>query len=285
MKYTLFIIIILALTFVSAENDYCVNFALNDVSPSSVSIDSNFTLGIVLESCGIKAPQVTFELINYNKDIQIKENLVRVIDDLSYGNSKRFLVYHMKTTKEALPGEHFFNYRIKYGDNNVELLKEGEFSVTVNGEKAKLSIASVKTKPTLPTQDQSTDLTFRIENYGKGSANSVIVNLDHSFIGLKDSFIGKLEPNQDGPAVFTFIPSTSGEIEIPVKITYNDDYGDNEFNTKITLSVLAKKSNYKEIIIFLVLIIIIITMIIYTLIIKKRKDKTIQQLLNGIKKK
>jgi len=283
LKNILIVLFIIAIvpTITALEEDYCINAEVTDISPSSVGIDEEFTVGIHVENCGSKLPtNITFEIINPPTDLEIKEPLFLSIPKLEYANSERFITYHIKTKPNAKAGTYIIKTRLKYGGDFTRT-ENDEITINVIGEEAELGIASLKTNPILPRKGETVELTLRIENTGNGIAKSVEVYIDHSFQGLKQSFIGALDSDEDGPAVLTFIVDKAGEFEFPITISYTDDFGDNEIKTTVSLNVLEKESNIVTII-FTILIIIVFGGIIYYFIkTKKSKDKIIQQLLTG----
>lgn len=261
-------------------DNYCVKAEVSDISPSSIGINEEFTIGIHVENCGEKISEdVSFEIINLSPDITIKESPLINIGKLEYANSERFIVYHMKTSKDAKPGEYLLKTRLKYGDNKFQILKDDEIIIDVIGEEAELNIASIKTNPVLPHKGDTVELTLRIENFGEGTANSVKVSAEHPFQGIKDSFIGTLDSDEDGPAIFTFIVDRVGEFEFPVKISYEDDFGENEIQSNIRLIILKKKTNLGAVLLSLISIAVIAFLIFYFFKTKRAKDNIIQQLL------
>jgi len=277
----LFIIAIVP-TITALDKGYCVTAEVSDISPSSIGVNEEFTVGIHIENCGDKMPgYVSFELLNPPTDITIKEPLIINISKLYYGNSERFITYHMKTTEDAQPGTHIIKTRLSYGKNEFSIIKNYNITFNVIGDKAELSIASLKTNPVLPKEGETVELTMRIENTGDGTAKSVEVYVDHGFQGLKQSFIGALDSDEDGPAVLTFIVDEPGEFEFPVTISYKDDFGDNEIKTNVSLNVLKKESNIGAIILAIVIIAVFGWGIYYFIKTKKSKEKIIHQLLQG----
>ncbi|MBW2994889.1 hypothetical protein KY312_00915 [Candidatus Woesearchaeota archaeon] len=264
------------------EDGYCVSAAVSDISPSSIGVDEEFTVGIQIENCGDKIPEyVSFELLNPPVDIEIKEPLIINISEFYYGNSERFIVYHMKTTEDAQPGTHVIKTRLSWREEEFTVSKDYDIIFDVTGDKAELGIASLKTNPVLPKEGETVELTLRIENTGDGTAKSVSVYVAHPFQGLKQSFIGALESEEDGPAVLTFIVDKSGEFEFPVTISYYDDFGDNEIKTDLSIGVLEKPSNIGGVIFAIILIALIGGGIFYFFKVKKSKDKIIKQLMKG----
>ncbi len=261
---------------------YCVEASVTDISPSSIGIDEEFTIGVQIENCGSKIPEfVYFELITIPTDVSVKEALKIKVSNLYYGNSERFILYHMRIAEDAVPGEHIIKTRLSYGDEDSSIIKDDSIVFEVRGESAELNIASAKTKPVLPIEGETVELTLRLENTGKGTAKSVKIYADHPFKGVKQAFIGSLRTTEDGPAIFTFVANESGEFEFPITIEYNDDFGDKETKTNIEINVLEKESNIGKII-FIISLIAFIGIILFYFIRKgKSKDRIIHQLLKG----
>lgn len=264
------------------KSDYCVDAALSDLSPSSVKVGKNFTMGILIDNCGDKvSEEVIFEITEVSPFMIIKEPLVKSIGKMGYSNSDRFLLYRVEVSNDASPGDYLIRHKLSYGTKDLIFKKYGSILITVIGDEAELSIASLKTKPVLPKEGETVELTMRIENTGDGTAKSVEVYIDHTFQGLKQSFIGALDSDEDGPAVFTFIADRSGEFEFPLVINYHDDFGDHEIKTNVDMTVLENTSNLQVIIGAAIAGVIIISLIFYFIKTKKSKDKIIQQLLKG----
>lgn len=274
---TLFLLMII-LPFVSSSA--CVEVVVSDISPSSVGIGEKFSVGITLDSCGADpAKGIIFELYDISEDISIKEPLRKDIGDMGYANSDRFITYHMETSDDAKPGTYVFRYSLDYKSGGLPISDSGSFSVTVNGDEAKLNIASSKTDPVLPIQGDTTEITIRIENFGDGDANSISIYADHPFKGIKQSFLGTLEAGEDGPAVFTFIVTEPGDYVIPITISYQDDFGNHEIEKEVKLTIIESDDEWKAILALFIGVLIIVLILINHFRVKKKKDRIIQQLL------
>ncbi|MBP1910128.1 COG1361 S-layer family protein [Methanolobus bombayensis] len=384
------LIIFAGVTVVQAESsgDECLRAVVEDISPSSVGRDEEFTLGISLENCGTQVPEdITFEIISVPPDIIITEDLVAYIPQFVYKDSERQLRYHMRTTPDATPGPHIIKMKLTYGTGNVQRTTYYEVEVIVTGEhaeprissvntnpkyinsgdtvdldleienfgdsiaksvevylehdfkgitgstigalasgdtqiasfkfkanssgtfeipviieyeddygvqkdeydiqitildsKGSLNLASVKVDPVLPQVDDTVELTMRIENSGDRTINSIRVYADHPFQGLKESFIGTLDPDEDGPAVITFVADQAGEFEIPVTITYIDDFGEEQIETKINVIVMKQNGGAGTILLVALFLAIIGGLVYNNYRTKKSKDKIIKQLMEG----
>jgi len=273
---------LLVLPFVLGVEGLCVTAEVSDISPSSIKIGDEFTIGIQIENCGTSIPKnVTFEILSLPEHLSVKEPWVNIIPKIQYSNSERFLVFHMKVDDEAESGTYVIKTRLSYDSGTIKITKDDEILIDVIGDKAELSIASLKTDPVLPKKGEVVELTLRIENTGDGTAKSVSVYVDHPFQGLKQSFLGALDSDEDGPAVLTFIVDKSGGFEFPITINYKDDFGDNEIQTEINLTILKKKTNWIVIIVSVIVVALIILGIFYYFKLKKSKNKIIHQLLGG----
>ncbi|TQD24375.1 COG1361 S-layer family protein [Methanolobus vulcani] len=385
------LLILTGVTSVQAESsgDECLRAVVEDISPSSVGRDEEFTVGISLENCGTQIPEdITFEIISVPSDIIITEDLVAEIPVFVYKNSERQLRYHMRTTPDAIPGPHIIKMKLTYGSEDVkrtayyevEIIVTGEHAeprissvitdpkyiyagdtvdldleienfgdsiaksvvvnldhgfkgitsstigaiapegkqtalfkfkannsgtfdipviidyeddygiqkdeyyikITVLDRKSSLNLASVKVNPVLPQTDDTVELTMRIENSGDRTINSIRVYADHPFQGLKESFIGTLDPDEDGPAVITFVADQAGEFEIPVIITYIDDFGEEQIETKVNVIIMEQNGGAGTIIIIVLLLLAVIGGLVYNNYrTKKSKDEIIKQLMEG----
>ena len=390
----LFILILLivfsGISTVQAESsgDECLKAVVEDISPSSVGIDEEFTLGISLENCGTQIPEeITFAIISIPPDIIVTEDLVAYIPKFVYQNSERQIVYHMRTSPDAKAGPHVIKMKLTYGNEEtkrtvyyeVEILVKGEHAeprissirtnpeyiyegdtvdlvlgidnfgetiaksvsisldhdfkgiknstigtlglngsqdalfkfkasdsgefkipviieyeddfghqkdeydikITVLDKKGTLNLASVKVDPVLPYTGDTIELTMRVENSGDRTINSIKVYADHPFKGLKESFIGTLDQNEDGPAVITFMADEAGEYEIPVSISYIDDFGEEQIDTKINIIVLESNSGAGTAVFMLFILIVIGGLVYYNYKTKRSKDEIIKQLMEG----
>jgi hypothetical protein len=386
---SVFAVILIGISAAEAgSGDECLRAVVEDISPSSVGIDEEFTVGISLENCGTQVPEnITFEIISIPPDIVVTENLVAYFPRFIYSNSERQLTYHMRTTPDAKPGPHIIKMKLTYGNEDVirttyyevevtvigehaeprissvrtnpEYIYEGDtvdlrlgienfgkaiaksvevsldhefkgiksstigtlglngsqtalfkfkanrsgtfdipviidyeddygkqkdeynIKVTVLDKKGSLNVASVKVDPVLPYQGDTVELTMRIENTGENTINGIRVYYDHPFKGLKESFIGTLDPDEDGPAVITFVADQAGEYELPVTITYSDDFGEEQIKTNINLIVMEKDSGVGTAIIILLFLAVIGGLIYHNYRTTKSKDAVIRQLMEG----
>lgn len=242
---SLFLFILLgSITAEAGSGDECLRAVVEDISPSSVGINKEFTVGISLENCGTQIPEnITFEIISIPPDIMVTESLVAHFPRFVYSNSERQLRYHMRTTPDAKPGPHIIKMKLAYGNKDVTRTAYYEVEVIVIGEHAEPRISSVRTNPEYIYEGDTVDLNLGIDNFGKGIAKSLAVDLGYDFQGIKNSTIGTLGLNSSQTALFKFKANRSGTFEIPVIINYEDDYGIQKDEYNIKLTILDKKGS------------------------------------------
>jgi hypothetical protein len=194
-------------------------------------------------------------------------------------NGSQTALFKFKASKA---GEFRIPVFIEYEDDFGKQKDEYEIKLTVLDKKGSLNIASVKVDPVLPYMGDTVELTMRIENFGDRTINSIRVYTDHPFKGLKESFIGTLDPKEDGPAVVTFIANQTGEFEFPVTITYTDDFGEEQIKTKVNLIILETDGGAGKAVVVLLVMAVIGGLVYYNYKTTKSKDKIIKQLMKGV---
>ncbi|MFA4860488.1 COG1361 S-layer family protein [Methanoregula sp.] len=103
--------------------------------------------------------------------------------------------------------------------------------------KAEIGFVSVDTSPPRLTENTPFDLTIRIENTGTGEAKQVSAKVDLPAEGKKESFIGKIKPGNDAPAIFLLEGAPAGTHPYNLTVTYTDDMGVHVLNQQMTLRV------------------------------------------------
>jgi hypothetical protein len=106
-----------------------------------------------------------------------------------------------------------------------------------------LGFVSVDTSPRRVSAGQPFDLTIRIENTGTGEVKQVAASVDLPMTGTKQSFIGKIKPGNDAPAVFMLDGGKDGTYAYNTTITYTDDLGTHTLTSPMTLRVVPSDSS------------------------------------------
>jgi hypothetical protein len=120
--------------------------------------------------------------------------------------------------------------------------------------KGELGFVSVDTSPRRVAANQPFDLTIRIENTGTGEAKQVAATVDLPMTGTKQSFIGKIKPGNDAPAIFMMDGGSGGTYAYNATLTYVDDLGTHTEVREMSLRVIPQDNTGIIIVIVLVLI-------------------------------
>ena len=128
--------------------------------------------------------------------------------------------------------------------------------------RAKIDVSSLKFDSGMPVRGQQVSMTVRLENVGEGEARSVKARLE----GLEGSgstaaFLGRLDKNDDAPAVFTFTPEKAGEQEVTLLVEYEDDFGKHQLSEDLTFNVESQNGNILPLVLGAVLILAAIVFI------------------------
>lgn len=279
------ILVFVCLHFASAADQLadplCVDSFITDINPTSVKIDEAFTVGIVLENCGTNTPNITrFEITLLSPDLSVKEPLVQEVGALTYANSQRFLTYHFRTKPAATPGEYVIKTKLTYGNGGLLFYKYDSFNVTVISDEAEFTLASAKINPAFPLEGQQFTLTLRVENFGKGDANSVKgnVGLPESFVGNKLAFLGQLTAGEDGILSYNFIPSQAGTFDYPFTVSYTDDFGKHDYVENLQITVKPQNDSNVRTVAIVVCVAIVVLILGIVLSRRRKQAKLIEQI-------
>ena len=103
--------------------------------------------------------------------------------------------------------------------------------------RADLGIASLSTDPARIAAGDPVSLVIRLENTGTDTANSVKASIDLPFSGSADAFVGRIEPNNDAPAVYVLKAGDPGTYAYNLSVQYEDDYGVHTHEETLRLTV------------------------------------------------
>ncbi len=203
------------------------------------------------------AREVTIRMLDNDADIAPGERNAWYISLLEPGKSHTETI-RLLTDPKARPGIHEIPIVITYTstDGTTETI-DSTFSIALSGD-ADLAIASVVTDPIRPGPNDPFDLIIRIENTGSGDATSVQADIDLPFIGIKQVFLGTIEPDSNAPAVFLLTADAAGPYEYQITYRYQDDLGSHETNTSLTLVVGPHENGliYGALVLILILVLV-----------------------------
>jgi len=122
--------------------------------------------------------------------------------------------------------------------------------------KARIGIASLSMDPVRIRKGDQVSLIIRLENTGTDNANSVKASIDLPMSGSKDAYVGKIEPDNDAPAVFILQAGNPGTYPYNLTVRYEDDYGVQTWSETLRMTVNDGDSTGLIVAILLVLILV-----------------------------
>jgi hypothetical protein len=226
------------------------------IEPEIISPGNNFNLNFSVSNNGTgiaSAIRVT-SLIENLPFISTGTN-TRVIEKLSPASSKK-LEYRLLAKDNAEPASYSIPIRLDYQSEDGRNFSSSELvGVNVLG-KGRLNIAGINTDPSRIEKGNYLTLTIRIENAGNGNAKSVKANIDIPFRGTKTAFLGKIEPDNDAPAIFNLYADDAGDYKYNLTVQYEDDLGTHETREELMMTVSpSDRTSVFVIILFIIAVI------------------------------
>lgn len=211
--------------------------------PESIRPGDNFTLALRLANKGETAAHNIVVEIGEVESIYSNEPHHYYKELLDPG-ATHTIELSFKSSEDTPIGTIIIPIELTYEGLSSEVKKQRESAgIKVIGM-AELSISNVKTEPLHVKEGEYFTLLIRIENTGDDAANSVKVNLISPLEGTKTAFLGKIEPDDDAPAVFTLHATKAGELLNELVISYVDDRGAPHRAEELTLTVSPKDNEY-----------------------------------------
>ena len=190
-----------------------------------------------------KNVRIMLDLNSSSPMVPLQDN-VFFIENLSTGSSEN-LSFKLLLGSNAGVQPYIIPLRIT-ASNEAETLqinKSQEIGVNVLNQ-AKINIASLKFDPEIPEKGQQVSMILRLENVGEGEARFVKARLEGlEGSGGTDAFLGRLEKDDDAPAVFTFIPEKSGEQNVTLLVEYEDDFGNHRLSEDLKFNVIRTSTS------------------------------------------
>lgn len=214
--------------------------------PEEIRPGDGFTLALKLTNRGETTAHDIFVEIGEVQSIYSNDPNNYYIKRLDPGKSREIQL-RFKSSKDTPTGTIVIPIDITYEGLSSEMKKQSEIAgIGVIGI-AELSISNIKTDPLNIKQGEDFTLFVRIENAGDGDAKSVKATItDLPFSGVKEAFLGKIEPDDDSPAVFMLIPDKSGSFDYHLQISYKDDSGAHTITEKMNLVVRDSRNEMRN---------------------------------------
>jgi hypothetical protein len=229
------------------------SLALEKDVPAMVRPGSTVAGGLIVHNYGqVRADNLRFSLETAGLPVAPSGSSAFLIDYLEPGQARR-VNFTLVVDRNARSGLSevplLLSYRLLDGSPVVQ---NESVPLDIRGE-AELGITALETAPVRVLARQPFDLTIRIENTGTGDAKSVSAVVDLPFSGTKESFIGRIKPGNDAPAVFTLDAKGPGTYTYRMNITYTDDWGTETESRPLELTVYRNDGTWITIIVLIIL--------------------------------
>jgi uncharacterized membrane protein len=209
----------------------------------------------VLNSGSMLADDVTIKIENVSSTVAPKNTDLYHLGTLGAGEKKTFDLV-LLSDKNTAAGLTKIPVTLRYNAIDGTVMSQSSGIDVMFKGKAELGFVSVDTNPPRLTQGTPFDLTIRIENTGTGEAKQVSAKVDLPAEGTKESFIGKIKPGNDAPAIFLLEGLKGGNYPYTLTITYTDDMGVHTLTRQMNMRV-PPADNSGTIIFGLIILVII----------------------------
>lgn len=176
-------------------------------------------------------------------------------------------------SSNTVPGAYGGTLNISYG--GTEILNK--FVLDIYG-KPDIRIAGVSTDKD-PVPGAKISLSIQLENIGTGDAESVNVEIsDNNLRGTLESYIGTIEIDDTGSAIFDIIFSNTGSINVPLSIRYQGEDGKQfSITANASLYIYSSGADYT----FLIIFVIVIALVYYFFFFRKKKIRKLLKKIEG----
>jgi hypothetical protein len=216
------------------------SFRVNRAVPDQIIPGTSFNLSVDLTNEGqSKAHDISVQIQTPEYSISSRTPEQYYIRELAPDQT-----YHLNlsfaTDKDIPVGILQFPLVISYLTmDNTRSEQKSQIGIRIQG-KGEMGISKYQISPQQIQIGDTISLIVRLENTGTDDAKSVKAALDIPFEGIREAFVGTIEPGNDAPAVFTLKATQSGEIAYHLNVTFTDDYGQHTLSEPLLLSVQEK---------------------------------------------
>jgi|Deesub1362A_J573_1020465.scaffolds.fasta_scaffold01004_4 hypothetical protein len=191
----------------------------------------------------LSADRLKIEKINPNNEIDLQ---VKILIDTN-----------------LKPGLYSLPMSLSYSDISKKIYNlKATLPILIKG-RAKLDIAGISTTPSQIFKGENAVLQIKIENIGDSDAKSVSAVLQYPGFSKK-AYLGKIEKDDNVPAIFFIKPEKSGPLNYTLTLEYVDDLGQHTKTVNNTLYIYAPK-NDKTYISFVIVVVFALLVVGYLL--------------------
>jgi len=171
---------------------------------------------------------------------------------------------------ETAPGAYQGSVEFVYSNKSLS----NDFILEVHGT-PDLKLAGSQTDKT-PYVGEKITLSVQLEDIGKEKARSVQAKLkDPTIMGTLTSYVGTIESDDTGSAIFDITLAKAGSYTIPLEFTYTDDEGNTYVQSEdISLFVYTRPFDFSG-----VVLLAIVAAVLWYWMKRKKKKRTIDKMV------
>jgi hypothetical protein len=204
--------------------------------PDRIASGDDCIAGITITNTGLtRASDITVLVNSTIKSLVLTSPGRYYVEHLNPGEMKN-LTLRFATDKNTPLGIDPVTLSVTYHnpDGSSEWQTE-TIGIPIKG-KANIAVKSFLTDPAVPAPGSAFTLITRVENTGTDQATSVKVTLDSPLSGTKTAFIGSIDKNSDGPALFSLHAAGDGIFPANLTIWFSDDFGHHTISEQATIT-------------------------------------------------
>ena len=173
-------------------------------------------------------------------------------------------------SSESGPGAYQGAVSLAYSNKTLS----NSFILEIHG-KPDVKLAGSQTDKT-PYVGEKITLSVQLEDIGKEKARSVQAKLkDSTLMGTLTSYVGTIEPDDTGSAIFDITLAKAGSYTIPLEFTYTDDEGNTYVQSEdIMLFVYTRPFDFSG-----VVLLAIVAAVLWYWMKRRKKKRTIDKMV------
>ncbi|MFH0987144.1 MAG: CARDB domain-containing protein [Candidatus Micrarchaeota archaeon] len=257
---------------VIVSTEEALEFVGITAEPADIPVDGNFSIVFDIKNTGSLTVSDITATVETNSTSYIQwvpqSKKIGVISP----DGHETVEFAGRTSYKTGPGAYKGTITLIYADGS----STNDFILEVHGA-PELKIAGITTDETIE-QGKKISLSLQLENIGTGDAKSAKAYLvSDGLVGSNESYIGTVEVDDTGTAIFDIILSKAGSNEFSVKLAYESTSGQ-EMGTDSAFTLFCHAAPFNGTYIMLVIILIALAFFYYT-----KKMKRIK-LINMVRK-
>lgn len=208
--------------------------------PASVIPGDDAQGTLILHNDGeTAASEIIVNISQASPEISVASQVVTHISRLGPGEEVS-IPLTISTSRKTPEGISLLTCTLQYSTAAGTILTQSEqVPVRISG-RPDLAISAVTSDPVRISEGMPFSLIVRIENTGTSDANGVRAVINTPIKGTKEAFVGKIKPDNDGPAVFYLQDAPAGDYHIPITIRMEHEGAEYVMDDTITLTVATK---------------------------------------------